>query len=329
MLKIPKNKYIITYLSFVCGFFLIFLAQFVFAVALPPPLSGDAISPTVHSLDIAGGATDSDNNGVSIDNDGKMDIHTGTLTDSYNDPQYGLNIGSSKGGLHVSAPYNPVAGINDVNIIPKNPDQYGRVGVEGRVIIGNQTGAPSIMKGFVGYIQHAATPGVFQEYEPLPANVPMTPYAFYTTGNTYLGDTVTIDGDIKNGTSAVTIAADATVSGNMNVNGNLETDVLNFSNIDNLDNRLLIGDPDAIVLDNASSSSYADFDIFNATRSCAPNAYLVGCSGYVTGANSYAPYRGAVPSSNLKGGSCTSYASVPPGASDFTLYSVPYCFNLN
>lgn len=328
MLRIPKNKYIITYLSFTGGFLLFFLAQLVFAVALPAPLTDNTVSPSVHSLNIAGGATDTDNNGVSIDNDGKIDIHTGTLTGSYSNPQYGLYSTSTKGGLHVSAPYNPIAGINSVNTTP-NPDEYGRIGVEGRVI-GNEYGGPSLTKGFLGYIQHASIAGMYQEYQPLPANVPnaLIPYAFYTTGNTYLGDTVTIDGDIKNGASGVTIAADVSVNGNMKIDGNLETDVLNFSNVSNLDDRFITENPDLVSLGNISTF-YADTEILTASGTCPPNAYLVGCSGHIINANAYAPYRGAVPSSNLKGGSCTAYASVPPGAPDFTLFATPYCFNLN
>lgn len=342
MLTVPKNKFAITYLAFTGGFLMVFIGNMVMAVDTPQtgPLY-EFTSPAVHSMDIAGGYNDSDNSGVSINNDGRLQIKTRTLTGSYietanspYDPQYGFNIASTKGGLHSTALYNPVAGRNDMRVMGKgDPNEYGRVGVEGRVV-GNATGLPTVTKGFVGYLQNMAIGGAYTEYQPLPATVPdvLVPFAFYTTGNTYLGDNVTVNGALKNGGTGVTIAGDTTINGNLDISNNLETDVLNFSNVTNLDARFLIGDPDAGALIPAMSD-YGDLssgDIFDATRSCAPDAYLVGCTGYVVGANSYAPYRGAeMTSTSAKGGDCTAYAKSQGSAAPFKLWPVPYCFDPN
>ena len=332
MLKIPKNRFVVTYLSFVGGFLMIFVAQLASAINEPedPPLTvgGDLMPPVVHSMDIAGGFTDADLNGVSINNDGKLEVKTRTLTGSYTSPNYGLNITSAKGGLYVTSPYNPAAGRNDVRLVKNAPSEYGRVGVEGRVV-GNAAGIPDITKGFLGYVQHGSIAAMYTEYEPLPAIVPsaLIPYAFYTVGATYLGDMVTINGAIKNVGSGVTVAGDSFVAGNVDVDGDLETDVLNFSGVTNLDARFVIGDLDATWAPSVSTSS-SNGAIFNSSRSCAPDAYLVGCTGYVTGANSYAPYRGAkMTSTSNKGGRCTAYAKSLGNSPSFNLYAVPYCFN--
>lgn len=334
MLSVRKNKFVITYLAFTGGFLMVFVGKMVMAVDVPEsaPLY-EFTTPTVHSMDIAGGYNAG--SGVSINNDGKFQIKTRTLTGSYLNPLYGLNINSEKGGLHAISPYNPVAGRNDIKYgNGSNPNEYGRVGVEGRVV-GNEAGTPVITKGFLGYVQHFSLP--YDEYEPIPASVPnsLLPSAFYTTGNTYLGDTVTVNGALKNYSSGVNIAGNAVVQGNVEASDELETDTLDFSNVANLKARFLIGDPDAIVLESWSDADgISNDEIFGDTDSCAPDAYLVGCTGYVVGANSYAPYRGAKMTSptngtTTKGGACTAYAKSLGSATPFQLVAVAYCFDPN
>lgn len=325
MLSIPKNKFAITYLAFLGGFLLVFIGQMVMAVDVPEsaPLY-EFTTPAVHSMDIAGGYTAA-GGGVSINNDGKFQIKTSTLTGSYLNPLYGLNINSEKGGLHVVSPYNPVAGRNDIKYgKPGDPNEYGRVGVEGRVV-GNEAGAATITKGFLGYIHHPTS--IYSEYQPIPDTVPnsLIPHAFYTTGNTYLGDTVTVNGALKNESSGVTIAGNTTVQGNVEASDELETDTLNFSNVANLDARF-----EARMLGATSSNGFAINEIFPDTESCGANDYLVSCSGFVSGADAYAPYRGAkMTSTSNKGGTCTAWAKRPSGATEFFLNAVAYCFKPN
>lgn len=328
MLTVPKNKFVITYIAFTGGFLMVFVGKMVMAVDLPEsaPLY-EFTTPAVHSMDIAGGYAAG--SGVSINNDGKFQIKTRTLTGLYANPNYGLNINSGKGGLHVISPYNPIAGRNDIKLgKPGDPDEYGRVGVEGRVV-GNEDGTPVITKGFLGYVQHFSLP--YDEYEPIPAIVPgaLIPSAFYTIGNTYLGDTVTVNGALKDGSTGVTIAGNTTVQGNVEASDELETDTLDFSNVANLAARFTVGDPSAVSIPTPSPSNSIDI-IFSNGSSCASDAYLVGCSGYVTGANSYAPYRGAnMTSVSAKGGTCTAWAGSLGSVASFDLYAVPYCFNPN
>ena len=333
-----KNKYITAYLSFVAGFGLVFFAQLVLAVVVGPdtgPLQGSTVTPVVHSIDIAEGSSDPDGSGVSINNDGQITITATNLGGSYSVPQYGMSDLSNKGGLKISSPYNPIAAKNSVNTTPE-PDEYGRVGVEGRVV-GREDGYPAITKGFVGHVKHLLAPN--NDYKPLTENFPGTlvPYSFFTTGNTYLGDTVTIDGNIRKSFSNVDVFGDAMVVGNLEIDETLQTDVLNFSNPTNLSDRFFkVQTPYPVP---TYDSNYADEEIFTESANCPSDAYVVGCSGFINNVGSWsykiAPYRGArMTSSSSKGGTCTSYArkpvSPPPGPDHekytFSMTTYAYCF---
>ena len=344
-IHMSKNPYITVYLSFVAGFGLIFLGQLVLAVNGPstPPLEGSIVAPVVHSIDIAGGAADTDGDGVSINNDGKVEIEANDLGGTHLIPRYGLTVLSNKGALRSTAPYNPIAGINSMKVNKGGPDEYGRVGVEGWVA-GNQLGNPNITKGFVGHVKSLVNLGA-SDLEPLDDLIPdaLIPYSFYTTGDTRIGTPMVVDGSIKNNSGDVIIAGDTEVRGNIEVQNNVETDVLNFSNVNNLDDRFFETQEEASspsVFLAEESFNYNNGEIFSRDATCPSDSYLVGCSGTIfkrgDGSDYLAPYRGArMTSSNAKGGVCTAYArkpslAIPPGRPgsyyDFALMSYAYCF---
>ncbi len=316
------------YVSVVTGFLVVFLAQLGMAVNVPTPDTapleeGSEVTPTVHSMNIAGGL---DGSGVEIDNDGKMTIETTNLPGSYISPNYGMNIDSNKGGLHMTAPWNPIAAINAVKSSKTGPNEYGRVGIEGRVT-GNETGAPEVTKGFLGHLRNSTMLSESNEYQPLGDSIPslLVPYAFYTTGDTYLGDTVNIVGDITNSPgNPVSVIGDAAVEGNLGVGRYLDADYLNFSDADNLDARFGITTEISV---GVSSTSVSEGTKFAASATCPDDEYLVGCTGYISGANNYAPYRGARLAGSAKGGECIAYARDPSDFIKFDLFAYAYCFN--
>lgn len=344
---------VIGLLSFATGFVMFGSSGVVFSGdSVPDPseeiFTDNSVSPKLHSIDIAGGYSDSDGGGISLENDGQVKIAATALGGSIYSENllWAFNHVSDKAGLDIAAPYLPVAGLNSSDI----SGEYGRVGIEGKVTaIDASTDSAATAMGYVGFLKSSvASENNFSAH-----TIPIadgTPYAFYAgAGPTHLDNTV-IDGRIANPSGDIVFNDDVYIPEDLTLeetsssaqDGILTVNTLKYQlgSESNLGDRFGVlwayrnsaGGPNALQgTQNTPNSDamVAEGASFSVSVRCPADSYIVTCGGEVRGANAHAPYRGSYhsPNVNLEQGECKAWGRKPgPGSGNVGLYVYAYCY---
>lgn len=323
------SKYITSLLAFTTGFTLFALSANVFSATVDT----DTISTKLHSVDIAGGYTDpNDDTGMSIENNGRVLVDASELTGSTlsNFMQFAWSQTANKMGLNTTGIHHPVAGRN---ITELDGNLFGRVGVEGILsAIDSTTGNPATMMAYVGYLKSTNV----NENNAQTHTSPITDgevYGFYTgEGATHLGNT-TIEGVLSSpDNNVLDFVGDVQINGDLTVQdvASSATDTtLFFQNAPEFRTNTYL-DARFGAMHNSTYSGSVTLgpdNTFTSSVACPNDTYVIDCSGRVVGAPNHAPYRGSYHwyKSNMEGGGCQARAR-KPSTSNVILHVYAYCY---